>query len=320
MGDLINSNKNFVFNISETDKQEEFSRICKAISSLERIKILHLICQKPMTIAEIAEKLDLPLSTTASHCSLLQETQLIFIDYKPSIKGQIKLCCKSLSSVTINFYNEIHLDAKKFTKIEMPVGYYSECKIETPCGLASLTGAIGSYDNSSSFYLPERVNAEILWFQNGIITYIFPNTSLADTAFEDIAFSFELCSEAVYYRNDWPSDITIWINDIEIATYTSPGDFGGRRGRYTPDFWYINSTQFGILKKFSVNEHGCCVDDILHSKDVTIADLNLQKNEPIKLSIGIKKDATHKGGINIFGKNWGDSNQSIIMTLKNKDE
>lgn len=47
---------------------------------------------------------------------------------------------------------------------------------------------------------------------------------------DEISFSFEVCSETIYYNNHWPSDITVSVNDVEVATFTSPGDFGGRRG------------------------------------------------------------------------------------------
>ena len=43
--------------------------------------------------------------------------------------------------------------------------------------------------------------------------------------------SAEICSEVAGFDNRWASDITVWINDVEIGTWTSPGDFGGERGR-----------------------------------------------------------------------------------------
>ena len=35
-------------------------------------------------------------------------------------------------------------------------------------------------------------------------------------------------------------------------------------------------------------------------------------------TIKIKDDAIHKGGINIFGKNFGDFDQSIVLTVNTK--
>ena len=36
----------------------------------------------------------------------------------------------------------------------------------------------------------------------------------------------------------------------------------------------------------------------------------------VKFTIGIKQDAVHRGGLNLFGKNFGDYQQAIIMTIK----
>ena len=40
----------------------------------------------------------------------------------------------------------------------------------------------------------------------------------------------ELSSEVPGTNANWPSDITLWVNEIEIGTWTSPGDFGDKRG------------------------------------------------------------------------------------------
>ena len=124
----------------------------------------------------------------------------------------------------------------------------------------------------------------------------------------------------MYYRNDFPSDITFWINDKEIATYNSPGDFGGRRGKYSPSYWFINSTQFGILKTITVNNNGVYIDNINVSKNITLNDILVYNCPFIEFKIGIKDDAIHKGGINIFGKNFGDYNQAILMKIKFKNK
>ncbi len=117
----------------------------------------------------------------------------------------------------------------------MPIGNFVGCNIQSPCGIAGKNEQLIENDSPNAFFSPNRSQAELIWFQSGYISYLFPTHFLkSNINYKQISFSFELCSETVYFRNDWPSDITIWINDIEIATYTSPGDFGGRRGKYTP--------------------------------------------------------------------------------------
>ena len=134
--------------------------------------------------------------------------------------------------------------------------------------------------------------------------------------FSEISFSFEICSEANYYNNNWPSDITLSINKTELCTFTSPGDFGGRQGKYTPEYWPITSTQFGMLKTLTINETGVYLDNQLVNQHITFQDLRLFEGSSIQLTIGIKDDAKYVGGINLFGKDFGDYPQAIVMQIK----
>jgi predicted transcriptional regulator len=278
---------------------------------------LKLLEEKPMTVPEIAERLGLPLSSAALHVKILSSAQFVFVDYKPTYKGQIKLCSRSVNRIEIAFRDEVPQGQESPEEVvEMPVGNYSEADISAPCGLAGKDASIGVYDSVASFYLPERTEAELLWFQKGHVSYLFPFLAEKHPHPSSLAFSFEICSETVYSRNDWPSDITVWVNDHELLTFTSPGDFGGRRGHFTPEYWFINSTQFGLLKEIQITEEGVFLDGIQVRKDLTLKDLTLPAKPAIKLTIGIKDDAIHKGGMNLFGKNFGDYNQALVMKLK----
>jgi predicted transcriptional regulator len=165
-----------------------------------------------------------------------------------------------------------------------------------------------------SFYSPKRTNAQLIWFYRGFVEYLFPNNIRNKGKITSIEFSLEICSEAPNYRIDWPSDITVWINDIEIDTWTCPGDFGGRQGIYTPKWWSLNATQFGVLKRWQINDHGTFFDFKKVSK-ITLKDLNLNANDAIKFRIGVKKDAKNIGGINIFGYKFGDYQQNIVLRI-----
>ena len=131
---------------------------------------------------------------------------------------------------------------------------------------------------------------------------------------QSIEFSMELCSEAPNYDNNWPSDITLWINDIEIGTWASPGDFGGRRGKLNPSWWSDTSTQFGSLKTWSINTSRSMLDQTEISA-VTLAELGLLDRRYVNMRIGVKEDATDKGGLNIFGKRFGDYEQDMVMKI-----
>ena len=124
----------------------------------------------------------------------------------------------------------------------------------------------------------------------------------------------ELSSEVPGTAADWPSDITFSINQIDVGTWTSPGDFGDQRGVYTPDWWKLKGSQYGKLKSVRVTQEGTFIDGLKMSP-VSLKDLDLNAHKSIRFRIAVKDDARHPGGINIFGRGFGNYDQDIIMRL-----
>ncbi len=48
---------------------------------------------------------------------------------------------------------------------------------------------------------------------------------------------------------------------------------------------------------------------------LNIGKLGLQAGDYITLRIGIKKDAHHQGGLNLFGEQFGDYAQGLVFTV-----
>lgn len=316
MSDIISPNKDIMLSVASEHDHDMIVKISRALSVLDRVRILKSLLLHPKNLSDLSAELDIPVSSVSRHIDALNEAQLIFVNYQPGPKGHTKYCSQMVMSYTVS------LDAPRMREsqatefvMEMPVGLYSHCHIKAPCGMTGKDGNLGAFDDPSTFFLPERVNAECIWFDSGFISYNFPKLS-DGRDISEITFSFEICSETVYYNNNWPSDITVSVNDVEITTFTSPGDFGGRRGHYTPEYWPVTSTQFGTLKTISVNAEGLFIDKTLVNSHITVSDLKLAVGNAIKLTIGIKEDAVHRGGLNLFGKNFGDYPQSIIMIIK----
>ena len=316
MSDILNPNKHITLSLADKRQTEIIRKISHALDSTERVEILRSILYKSKGIQQLSQELGIPITSVMRHIDILADAQLIMINYQPGIKGHAKYCSQTILSCTFSLdpSDEFAKDEKEYT-LEMPIGQFSECRIETPCGMNGATAKIGEYDDKRVFYLPDRINAEQLWFSEGFISYNFA-VPLNDIGYSSIAFSFEICSETVYFNNNWPSDITVYINDKEILTFVSPGDFGGRKGNYTPDYWPVTSTQFGLLKRIIVNNRGVYINGKMISHELTFKDLNIFDSPAIKFTIGIKDDADHKGGINLFGKNFGDFNQAIVMKIK----
>ena len=97
------------------------------------------------------------------------------------------------------------------------------------------------------------------------------------------------------------------------GAWTSPGDFGKRR-ESTPPTWSAGGAQYGLLTIWEIGSDGCYIN---HQKvgSRTVEDLKIMDKNTILVRIGVKDDAVHKGGFNIFGKKFGDYGQDIIMSI-----
>ena len=169
-------------------------------------------------------------------------------------------------------------------------------------------------DEPRCFYYPERTNAKLLWLGKGYVEYRFPNNVLKRATEERAELSFEVCSEDHEFNLNWPSDITVWMNGREAGTFLCPSDFGGRRGKLNPDWWPDKNTQYGMLKTWSFTPDGTFLDGEKIS-ECTLKEYGLSENEYISVRIGIKEDAGHRGGLNLFGNCFGDYPQDIKLTL-----
>lgn len=306
--------RNLVLDLSDIDK---LSDVAKALSIPTRVQIILLVSKESMSVNEIAEALDLPISTVSMHVNVLLDAGLLFSAQQPGVRGRKKVCSRKIDFLKFDFVEQFQLDTDESVVVNMPIGYYTSAEgIQASCGIAGEHYYLSPDDDPKSFFEPSHFEAQLIWLSSGILEYKFPNGALAnDNVANKLSFSLELCSEISNYRNDWPSDITIWINGQEVCTYTSPGDFGGRRGKLNPSWWSDTYTQYGLLKTFSVNHEGTFIDGIKASQ-VTIDQLKLGDGDYISFKIGVKADADNCGGLNIFGEKFGDYQQNIVMHLE----
>lgn len=298
---------------------EEGLGVLKGLASAVRVKILKLLhVEGPLNVNDIAAQLALPQSTVSSNVQILEEAGLIRTETQKARKGNQKICHSTFDEVLVMFKNDIEPLRSDEIEVSMPLGLYTSCNVSAPCGLCSTNSIIGLLDVPDTFLDPERMKAGLIWFTSGYVEYQFPNNArLARHGIESIEFSLEVSSEAPGTSTDWPSDITCVVNGTEIGTWTSPGDFGDKRGVYTPDWWKLKGSQYGKLKTWRVNDTGTYVDGVRIS-DVRLEALNLEAHRSVRLRIGVKKDAVHPGGVNIFGKGFGNYDQDIIMRLNTR--
>ncbi|THF86981.1 ArsR family transcriptional regulator [Deinococcus sp. KSM4-11] len=292
---------------------EQALTVMRAMANETRMSILSQLSHAPMNVGELTAAMQLPHSTVNFNLKLLEEAGLLEIQYMPGTRGRQKLISKRYEEIHIKVPGAAVSAQANVVEISMPIGNYRRCDIVPTCGLATEAKLIGLVDDPRSFFEPEHVFAQIIWFRHGVLGYDFPNNLPHGAEATEIEISLELCSEAPEYDLDWPSDITVWINGAEIGTWTSPSDFGGTRGKVTPHWWPINHTQHGVLKRFRITTQGCFIDGRQVS-DTRLADIDLSQHQ-IQVAVGVKDDARHQGGVNLFGRKFGNIEQDIVMRL-----
>lgn len=312
---VINSNNTQKGPLLSLRPDDPFTQdILKALASETRLAILNYLSGRLANVSEIASALQLPMSTANLHLSVLEEAGLITTELKPASRGLQKVCARTYNNISIGFPLDDDRPDDSVIEIPMPIGAFVDCEVTPTCGLLSETGIIGLLDTPASFYEPERINAQLIWFHHGYVEYRFPNRVPANVVPKSLRLSMEICSEAPLHHVDWPSDITLWINNVEVATWTSPADFGGERGILTPSWWESFNTQYGLLKVWEINQHGSYIDGVKLT-DVDVAKLSLSRDKFISVRIGVKTESQNVGGINIFGNSFGNYPQGLVMTL-----
>lgn len=295
-------------------KPDMLYRFAHALASPVRIRIMTALCNRSMSVAELSQVLDIPMSTAALAVKTLEEANLITTETQPGTRGSMKLCSRRIDTLSVDLGPEEEKEDSVLSMHMQLGGYSSADDIHATCGLAGEKTIIGEMDNPALFYSPDRFDAQLIWFRQGSLEYRFSCEQLEHMEIEWLEFSFEACSEAPMYRDPWESDIAVSINGKRLGIWTCPCDCGGRQGKLTPGWWPALSTQFGFLKTWRVTEKGSYLDGA-HISDVTIDDLRINAGSYIAATIEVPQDAQHVGGINLFGHWFGDYPQALILRL-----
>jgi predicted transcriptional regulator len=288
--------------------------VIRALNSELRRKMLQLLSSKELNINDIAENLNIPQSTCTTNIKLLEEAKLITVTHKPAKNGAQKLCSAACAEVVIPIFDTKEQIDDSFVETEMPIGLYTNFSAAPPCGLLSDKGVIGYYDDKHAFLNPNRATAQLVWFQSGFLEYKFPMNIPPHKKVKAISVIAEVCSEFPGHNSKWPSDITLWINDHEIGTWTSPGDMGGKRGHLTPSWWSSKDTQFGFRKIWKTTSQGSFIDS-MRSSQITLGDLDILSYDSFTIRIGLKADSQNQGGLNIFGRKFGNYENDILLRI-----
>ena len=296
-------------------KLDDGVEIFKALGSELRIQILKLLLeQQEMNMNELAAALGITNGALTSHIRKLEQAGLVQVLTEQGSHGNEKRCRAAVDKILVDIRDSEKDSGKNTYTAEVKIGHYSDYQVFPTCGLATVREVIGQMDDPRYFNFPKRVDAGILWFTRGYVEYRIPNELPAGMKMDRLALSVELSSEAPGVNNNWPSDISFFLNDVRLGSWMSPGDFGDVHGIFTPDWWMARLNQYGLLKRIEISDRGTFVDGLKIS-DVTMEQLNLDYKSPIRFRFQVEDDAENVGGLTLFGKGFGNYNQDMEVQI-----
>ena len=302
-------------NLQQEKDMEQIIAFGEAISSETRLKILKTLQVEPFvkSVPQLVKELNIPTTTLMHHLEKLQKGNLIKIRYKGSSNGTTRIVSRSFGKANIKLNYGFYQSEKErnFNEQSLGVGCYADY---TGDKLLFATDT-ELYSNIDTPFTEKRYTAQLIYTTYRIITYYFSNSFTKSVIVKELSISLEISSESPYYDNDYLSDITFWINDKEVATYLSLGDYGDRRGVLTPSWWSSRNSQYGKMVEILVNEEGVFLNKKLVNQKINLKDLNLADGNKIKFAFGNKATDKNIGGFNVFGKNFGDFPQDIVLKI-----
>lgn len=295
----------------ELDLSEKSLTVFQALASNTRIQIIHFIGNQKKSVTAISEHLNISKSITTRHIQQMEDAGLLGSERGIGINRNKKLVFLKIDDIRILFPAKVYPEFNLHST-DLKLGHFTDFSVTPTCGLATTSKVVGKSDEPAYFLDGDRVDASLLWFSKGFVEYKIPNLLQDHQEPELLEISFEIASEFPLSNNSWPSDISIYVNDIRVAVYTVPGNFSDVRGRYTPAWWDDNFSQYGALKHLRVNKLDTGIDGEAFS-EININDLNLHDHPFIKLKFSVEEDAQNQGGLTLFGKGFGNHNQNITI-------
>jgi predicted transcriptional regulator len=293
----------------KVDVSQEAVPLFAALGSKTRVVIIQLLAEKPANVKEMAATLHLSNPVVAKHVDVLENAGLIKTERIPGRAGLQKRCTLIVESLEVAFPKKAIVPYGTYHS-SLPIGQYTNFKVTPPCGLVSTTHIIGEFDDPKFFMDPERFSASLIWFTSGYVEYTIMNPLKDGQHLKIVDISMELGSEFPGGNNNWPSDLTFFLNGTSLGQWTSPGDFIDKRGKYNPDWYSSGVNQYGTHVNLRITDMGCWINGHATSYN-TFAKLRLLTAPLWTFRVAAPRDADHAGGCTLYGKGFGNYDQNI---------
>jgi len=205
-------------------------------------------------------------------------------------------------------------DFRTYTKFKQP-GQYTACDVYGPdSGLMKEDGSSLGTDDISLFDQPSHVEADFLWLTSGWIAWDYPIEIPMGSDIQSISYTVEIASEYPGGNWEWPSDITLSMNGIDVDTWTIPGDPDALYGYGCQENHLISSSsQYGWLVTWTIDKTGTYFEykfrlgdsAKLRVSEITIDDIGILPRENLRITLSVPYRQWGYG-LNIFGDTWGD--------------
>jgi predicted transcriptional regulator len=315
------------------------SWVINAISNKARIRIMEMLEDEEMNIQTIQKRLNLSKTAVLTHLKLLEKAGFISTYYLSGASRRQKYCRKEYDRLIFNFTPDKWLgeEPPTYYEINIPLGNFFNFEIFPPCGLATKENVIKRWDDPSVFFSPKRIRASLLWCSYGFVEYRIPlNIPFEDQGFSKLQITLELSSQGGISNHQMlvlpqgflkkhldkysASDITFWLNGIDVAKYTVADEYAlnkERRGKLTPHWWI--GSNYGELINIEINHEGTFINDKQASRlnienilphRVLVKNLKMKRmqisGDSLSFRIGFSKKAEHISGFTLYGRNFGD--------------
>jgi predicted transcriptional regulator len=294
------------------DTNLSYLPIYEALASKIRLQVLEMIRTNELSVKELAQACGVSSAIMSMHVKKLEQAGLIQSEMKRINGGTYKFCTLVVPSLHVDLAGMGESELRVY-ETSVPIGHFTDYSVLPTCGIATREKLIGQFDDPRCFLDPERVNARILWFTKGFVEYKIPNYIKRSEQIREIEISLEISSEAPRINENWPSNIVFSLNGKELGYWTSPGDYGLTRGRFTPEWWHEDVNQYGLLKRLKVTEGGTYMDEERIS-DVGLGEIEIDRNQ-WTLRMTVSEDRKPAGGFTLFGSGFGNYDQDIVFRI-----